>query len=390
MKKNILEHVVAIIPARGGSKRLPRKNIYPFNGKPMIGWTIEAAKASNFINDVYVTSEDKEILNLSKSLNSKIIKRPNKLSDDKTFKMEAIKHAVLQIEKTKKPTLVISLQANSPEIKSIDIDRAIDHLIKYNLNEVISVDHNLVQNGAIRAMKYETVFLKTLSVYLGVIKTKIADIHTLSELKKTEKELKNEISTPKKALVIVAHQDDETIGCGGTLYKWAKNGCEIDVIFVTDGQTGIDQRDLYDNKSIKGTRMEEAKMAADVLQLSQIETLNVPCQRVDDKSQDLFHTLIKKIRLFKPEIILTHSSIDKHRDHKAVSRLVKEASWKSKEDIHSELGETFQVGDVWGIEITDLHEKIDFIVSLSNESYNAKIKAFFKIYFTRKSYKGND
>ena len=100
--------------------------------------------------------------------------------------------------------------------------------------------------------------------------------------------------------------------------------------------------------------------------------------RVDDKSQDLFHTLIKKIRLFKPEIILTHSSIDKHRDHKAVSRLVKEASWKSKEDIHSELGETFQVGDVWGIEITDLHEKIDFIVSLSNESYNAKIKAFSK------------
>ena len=73
------------------------------------------------------------------------------------------------------------------QIKSIDIDRAIDHLIKYNLNEVISVDHNLVQNGAIRAMKYETVFLKTLSVYLGVIKTKIADIHTLSELKKTEK-----------------------------------------------------------------------------------------------------------------------------------------------------------------------------------------------------------
>ena len=187
MNKNILEYVVAIIPARGGSKRLPRKNIYPFNGKPMIGWTIKAAKASNFINDVYVTSEDEEILNLSKSLNSKIIKRPNKLSDDKTFKMEAIKHAVLQIEKTKKPTLVISLQANSPEIKSIDIDRAIDHLIKYNLNEVISVDHNLVQNGAIRAMKYETVFLKTLSVYLGVIKTKIADIHTLSELKKTEK-----------------------------------------------------------------------------------------------------------------------------------------------------------------------------------------------------------
>lgn len=194
--------------------------------------------------------------------------------------------------------------------------------------------------------------------------------------------------TPKRALVIVAHQDDETIGCGGTLYKWANNGCRIDVIFVTDGKTGIDQRDLYDNKSIKGTRMNEAKMAASVLKLSKIETLNVPCQKVDDKSQKLFHSLIKKIRSFKPEIILTHSGIDKHRDHRAVSRLVTEASWKSKEDIHSELGETFQVGDVWGIEITDLHENIDFIVTLSDESYNAKIEAFSKYTSQEKVIKG--
>lgn len=190
MKKNILKYVVAIIPARGGSKRLPRKNIHTFNGKPMIGWTIEAAKASSFINDIYVTSEDTEILDTAISFDSKIIKRPKKLADDKTFKMEAIKHAVLQIEKTKKPSLVISLQANSPEITSFDIDRAINHLIKYELYEVISVDNHFVQNGAIRVMKYETVFLETLSVYLGVIKTKITDIHTLTELKRTEKRVK--------------------------------------------------------------------------------------------------------------------------------------------------------------------------------------------------------
>ena len=55
--------------------------------------------------------------------------------------------------------------------------------------------------------------------------------------------------------------------------------------------------------------MEEAKMAADVLQLSQIETLNVPCQRVDDKSPGFISYFDKKIRLFKPEIILTHPAL---------------------------------------------------------------------------------
>ena len=70
--------------------------------------------------------------------------------------------------------------------------------------------------------------------------------------------------SPNKVLVIVAHQDDETIGSGGTLNKWSELGCEIDVIFVTDGETGIDQRDLYDESSIKSTRMEEAKEAAKI------------------------------------------------------------------------------------------------------------------------------
>lgn len=184
MVKTSNNYIVAIIPARGGSKRLPRKNIYPFRGKPMISWSIEAAQRSKLINEVFVSSEDNEILKIALQYGSEIIKRPNELADDKIFKMEVIKHAVKEIEKNKKPNVVISLQANSPEITASILDESIHKLYHNNLNEVISLDENLVQNGAIRVMKYSTVFQEALSVYMGAIQTNIKDIHTLEDLEK--------------------------------------------------------------------------------------------------------------------------------------------------------------------------------------------------------------
>ena len=185
--RKLTEHVVVIIPARGGSKRLPKKNIYPIWGKPMIYWSIKQAKKSNFVSDVYVTSDDKKVLDIAKKNDVKVIKRIKSLSDDKTFKMEAIQHATRQISKKKRPTLVVSLQANSPDVTYQDIDKVISHLIKYNRNEVISVDKNYNQNGAIRAMKYNTVFQRALSVYSGFVVTNISDIHTKNDVKNLEK-----------------------------------------------------------------------------------------------------------------------------------------------------------------------------------------------------------
>ena len=98
--------------------------------------------------------------------------------------MDAIIHAVNEIKKFRKPSIVVSLQANSPEITSKNIDETISQMIKHKLNEVMTVDENLNQNGAIRTMKYKTVFDKNLSTHFGVIKTKITDVHTKKDLKK--------------------------------------------------------------------------------------------------------------------------------------------------------------------------------------------------------------
>ena len=83
-----------------------------------------------------------------------------------------------------KATIVASLQANSPEISSTDIDNSIMKLITNDLNEVISIDKNLNSNAAIRVMKRDTVFQNALSTYLGCIRTNINDIHYKSDIKK--------------------------------------------------------------------------------------------------------------------------------------------------------------------------------------------------------------
>lgn len=86
---------VAIIPARGGSKRIPRKNIRPFFGKPMIAWSIEAAIASDCFDQVIVSTDDSEIASIAVDFGAEVpFLRPSSLSDDYATSTEVVKHAV--------------------------------------------------------------------------------------------------------------------------------------------------------------------------------------------------------------------------------------------------------------------------------------------------------
>lgn len=91
---------IAIIPARGGSKRIPRKNIKGFRGKPMIAWSIEAALASHCFDEVIVSTDDDEIATVAKEYGASVpFIRPAELSDDHTATLPVLKHAVLEVEK---------------------------------------------------------------------------------------------------------------------------------------------------------------------------------------------------------------------------------------------------------------------------------------------------
>ena len=89
------KRILAIIPARGGSKRLPRKNLLQLGGKPLIAWTIEAALSCPYIDEVMVTTDDYEIAEVSKKHGAKVpFLRPDELAGDNATSFDAVKHTI--------------------------------------------------------------------------------------------------------------------------------------------------------------------------------------------------------------------------------------------------------------------------------------------------------
>ncbi len=181
--------IVAVIPARGGSKRLKNKNIFLLNGKPLISYAIEACKNSSYINEVYVSSDDYKILEVSKEYGAIGLLRDPKFSDDNTPKIIAIREALKQKKLVKDgvPDIVVIPQANSPEITSENIDEGFRLMFDYNLWEVMSADENGVQNAAFRIVKNEHLYNEFLSAHCGFVTTNITDVHTIEDIQKLEK-----------------------------------------------------------------------------------------------------------------------------------------------------------------------------------------------------------
>ena len=132
MKKNI----VAIIPARGGSQRIKKKNIKNIFKKPLLVWTILAAKRSKFIDEIYLTSDDSKILNIAKKYGINCIVRPKNLSNNTIMPDAAVLHAYRKIKKSF--DYIVTLQPTSPLRKAADIDRAIVKIVKNNGDSLLS------------------------------------------------------------------------------------------------------------------------------------------------------------------------------------------------------------------------------------------------------------
>lgn len=122
---------VAIIPARGGSKRIPRKNVKDFYGKPMIAWSIEAAKASGCFDKIIVSTDDSEIAHIARQLGAEIpFMRPAALSDDYTGTIPVIRHAVEWLNQNDAPVeYACCIYATAPFILPEDLKQGLQ-LIK--------------------------------------------------------------------------------------------------------------------------------------------------------------------------------------------------------------------------------------------------------------------
>ncbi len=134
-------NIIAIIPARGGSKGIPRKNIKLLNGKPLIYYTINEAQKSKHICRCFVSTEDEEIAWVAKQYGAEVVPRPMGLAQDDTPSFPVYQQAVKYLEKTgiSHPDIVVILQPTSPLRIVEDIDGAIGKFLKVDCYSVVSV-----------------------------------------------------------------------------------------------------------------------------------------------------------------------------------------------------------------------------------------------------------
>jgi CMP-N,N'-diacetyllegionaminic acid synthase len=133
--------IVIVIPARGGSKGLKNKNIMPLLGKPLIGYTIEAAKESVLADKIVVSTEDANIAACATSYSIPVIKRPEEYATDEAPIEWALRHTVTTLKETEgySADIVVWLQANVPIRKPGQIDKVIQKLIDTGSDSVLTV-----------------------------------------------------------------------------------------------------------------------------------------------------------------------------------------------------------------------------------------------------------
>jgi N-acylneuraminate cytidylyltransferase/CMP-N,N'-diacetyllegionaminic acid synthase len=140
--------ILAFIPARGGSKGIPHKNIALLNGKPLIQYTIEAAQESGYIDEIILSSDDAEIIDFARSLGLDVAyRRPPELGQDTTSMIDTVMHALDWLKETTNyvPDSILLLQPTSPLRRVTDIDNAIKKFIESNSPSLISV-HEMIEH----------------------------------------------------------------------------------------------------------------------------------------------------------------------------------------------------------------------------------------------------
>ena len=133
------QKIIAVTPARGGSKGIVGKNIKPLNGEPLICHTIRAALKSSYLNGVFVSTDDSLIAKISKKCGAEIVERPGEIARDESVIIDAILHTIDFIKDSSYDDIVILLQSTSPLRNATDIDAALEMFMKTDCDSVISM-----------------------------------------------------------------------------------------------------------------------------------------------------------------------------------------------------------------------------------------------------------
>ena len=135
-----MKKIISIIPARGGSKSIPKKNLVDFLGSPLISKTIDQSLNSKHVHRTIISTDDSETEEISKKYGGEVIKRPKNISGDNATTESALIHVLDTLKNTEDymPDIVILLQATSPLRKENDIDSAVKLFINEKADSLIS------------------------------------------------------------------------------------------------------------------------------------------------------------------------------------------------------------------------------------------------------------
>jgi N-acylneuraminate cytidylyltransferase len=132
---------LAVIPARGGSKGIPRKNIRTLGDRPLLAYTIQAARGSTRIQRTVVSTDDPAIARLARRYGAEVISRPTELSGDEAPSESALRHALAFLRNSEEyqPDLLVFLQCTSPLTRPEDIDGTIETLLRTGADSALAV-----------------------------------------------------------------------------------------------------------------------------------------------------------------------------------------------------------------------------------------------------------
>jgi CMP-N,N'-diacetyllegionaminic acid synthase len=130
---------VAIIPARGNSKRLSSKNVRVLGGQPLIAYSIQAALGAKRVDALYVTTEDAEIADVARRYGARVVRRPQELAGDDIGNTSVVRHALGEIDRPDCFDSVVLLQPTSPFRSSEDIDSSLKLLDQSGVTSVVTV-----------------------------------------------------------------------------------------------------------------------------------------------------------------------------------------------------------------------------------------------------------
>lgn len=173
-------------------------------------------------------------------------------------------------------------------------------------------------------------------------------------------------------LVFEAHSDDACVGMGGTILK-NNNKYHIVEVTMTKGETAYTK--IEDKAKMGEIRHAESLASDRIFGVQEHIFLDNPCQDLQNNLKN-YHEIVKIIRKYKPAVIYTHKSSDKHRDHRAVHDLVTEGWWKASENVLADYGTAYRTPELYYFEVTDLFEYYH-VVSDITSVFSKKIEALY-------------